>query len=59
MSHPDGEGPKIAPGQAKQLADEILDLDEHKFKPGPDGKDVRDEMTREDDLMDPKNSIEE
>ena len=58
MSHPDGEGPKIPPGQAKKMAEEILNRPEHKFKPGPDGKDPRDERTREDNLSDPKKSKE-
>lgn len=58
MSYPHGEGPKLPPGQAKKLADALLERPEHKFKPGPDGKDPRDEKTREDDLSDPKNSKE-
>lgn len=58
MSRPDGEGPKIPPGQAKKLADALLAKPEHKFKSGPDGKDPRDEQTREDDLSDPAFSKE-
>lgn len=58
MSHPHGEGPRTPPGQAKKLADDLLAKPEHKFKPGPDGKDPRDEQTRTDDLSDPKNSKE-
>jgi hypothetical protein len=58
MSHPDGEGPKTPRGQAKKLAEQVLKKPEYKFKPGPDGKDPRDEQTREDDLSDPKNNKE-
>lgn len=58
MTQPDGEGPRIPRGQAKKLAKELLDKPEHRFRGGPDGKDVRDEMTREDDLSDPKHNKE-
>lgn len=58
MSWKDGEGPKTPPGQAKKLANALLEKPEHKFKPGHDGKDPRDEKTREDDLSDPKNNEE-
>jgi hypothetical protein len=58
MSYPDGEGPKMSRGQAKKLADAILGKPEHKFRPGLDGKDPRDEHTRDDDLSDPKHQKE-
>jgi hypothetical protein len=48
----DGEGP-VLPEEARERVKGFHDKPEHKFHPGPDGKDPRDERTRGDSLDDP------
>jgi hypothetical protein len=46
---PDGEGP-VDPQKARGRVAAFHDKPEHAFRPGPDGKDPRDEQTREDPI---------
>lgn len=57
MTFPEGEGP-LTRAAAKARVAKFHDKPEHKFRPGQDGKDDRDEKTREDDLSDPKHQKE-